>query len=70
MKTLITRARYLSLVAVVALLAAFLLALLWGLARTFTAAAEMISSWGQSSSISLYLIKVVDAFLIAIAVCH
>lgn len=66
MKTIIGQSRYLALVAVITLLVSFLLALLWGVARAATAGREIIGSLGQSSSISLYLIKVVDAFLIAI----
>ncbi|HET6845218.1 MAG TPA: YqhA family protein [Anaerolineales bacterium] len=66
MKTIIGQSRYLALVAVVTLLLTFFLALLWGVGRAVTAGQEIITSLGQSSSISLYLIKVVDAFLIAI----
>ena len=66
MKETIGRSRYLSLIAVITLLLSFLLALLWGVGRAFTAGYEIIASYGQSSSVSLYLIKVVDAFLIAI----
>src|SRR5574340_732321 len=66
MKTIIGASRYLALVAVITLLASFLLEMLWGVARAVTAGQEIITSLGQSSSISLYLIKVVDAFLIAI----
>ena len=66
MKKIIGRSRYLSLIAVITLLLSFLLALLWGVGRAFTAGYEIIASYGQSSSVSLYLIKVVDAFLIAI----
>jgi uncharacterized membrane protein YqhA len=66
MKETIGRSRYFSLIAVITLLASFLLALLWGVGRAFTAGYEIVVSYGQSSSISLYVIKVVDAFLIAI----
>ena len=66
MKTLIDRSRHLSLVAVITLLGSFLLALVWGVARAVMAGYEIVASHGQSSSVSLYLIKVVDAFLIAI----
>lgn len=67
MKILMQRSRYVSLVAVVTLLLAFLAALLWGVARSAAAAYEIFTSLGQSSSVSLLLIKAVDAFLIAIA---
>ena len=66
MKTIIGKTRYLALVAVITLLVSFLLSLFWGVARAVTAGQEIMASLGQSSSISLYLIKVVDAFLIAI----
>lgn len=66
MKTIIGKSRYLALVAVFTLLLSFVLAMLWGVARAVTAGYEIITSLGQSSAISLYLIKVVDAFLIAI----
>lgn len=66
MKTLMQRSRYVSLVAVVTLLLAFFAALLWGVARSAAAAYEIITTLGQSSSVSLLLIKAVDAFLIAI----
>jgi len=66
MKTLMQRSRYVSLVAVVTLLLAFFAALLWGVARSATAAYVIFTTLGQSSSVSLLLIKAVDAFLIAI----
>jgi uncharacterized membrane protein YqhA len=66
MKKLIEGTKHLSLIAVITLLLVFILALLWGLARAVAAGYEIISSYGQSSSISLLLIKVIDAFLIAI----
>lgn len=66
MKTLMQRSRYVSLVAVITLLLAFFAALLWGVARSAAAAYEIFTTLGQSSSVSLLLIKAVDAFLIAI----
>jgi uncharacterized membrane protein YqhA len=66
MKTLMQRSRYVSLVAVITLLLAFFAALLWGVARSVAAAYEIFTTLGQSSSVSLLLIKAVDAFLIAI----
>ena len=66
MKSLIRQSRYLSLIAVVTLLLTFLLALLWGVARAVAAGLEIVRSSGQSSAVSLLLIKSVDAFLIAI----
>lgn len=66
MKKLIEGSKYLSLIAVVALLLVFVLALLWGVGKAVAAGVEIVSSYGQSSSVSLLLIKVIDAFLIAI----
>jgi len=66
MKKVIEASKYLSLIAVITLLLVFILALLWGVGRAVTAAYEIISSYGQSSSVSLLLIKVIDAFLIAV----
>lgn len=66
MKTLVENSKYLSLIAVATLLASFLLALLWGVGKAINAAREIFASYGQSTAISLLLIKVIDAFLIAI----
>jgi uncharacterized membrane protein YqhA len=66
MKTLIEKSKYLSLIAVITLLISFALALLWGLAKAVTAWIEIISSFGKSPEISLLLIKLIDAFLLAL----
>ena len=66
MKTLIEKSKYLSLIAVVVLLVTFALALLWGVGSAFAAWREIVVSFGQSSKITLLLIKLIDAFLIAI----
>lgn len=66
MKKLIEASKYFSLIAVVTLLLVFVLALLWGVSKGVAAGAEIVTSRGQSSSVSLLLIKVIDAFLIAI----
>ena len=66
MKTLIEKSKYLSLIAVVVLLVTFALALLWGVGSAFAAWREIVTSFGQSSKIILLLIKLIDAFLIAI----
>jgi len=66
MKTLIEKSKYLSLIAVITLLLSFGLALLWSVAKAVTAWGEIISSYGQSSAISLLLIKLIDSFLISI----
>lgn len=66
MKALLEKSKYLSLVAVGTLLATFALALLWGVVKAFAAWREIITTVGGSTAVSLLLIKVIDAFLIAI----
>ncbi len=66
MKSLLERSKYMSLVAVLTLLVTFALALLWGVVKAFLAWREIVTSLGGSAAISLQLIKVIDAFLIAI----
>lgn len=66
MKSLIENSKYLSLIAVVTLLVSFGLALAWGVSTAVEAWIEIAASMGQSAKISLYLIKLVDAFLVAI----
>lgn len=65
MKTLIARSRYLSLVAVFALLVTYALALFWGVMKSFAVWTEIVTSGGKSPGITLALIQLVDAFLIA-----
>jgi uncharacterized membrane protein YqhA len=66
MKILIEKSKYLSLIAVVTLLVTFALALLWGVANAVSAWVVIIGSYGKSPEISLVLIKLIDAFLVAI----
>jgi uncharacterized membrane protein YqhA len=66
MRNLVEKSRYLSLIAVLTLLVSFALALLWGVAKAVVAWREIAVSIGQSEHVSLLLIKVVDAFLLAI----
>ena len=65
MKTLIARSRHLSLVAVLTLLATYALALFWGVMKAVAVGTEIVSSAGKSPGITLGLIQLVDAFLIA-----
>ncbi len=65
MKTLIARSRYLSLVAVLTLLVTFVLALFWGVSKAFRAWVEIVTSAGRSPDITLSLVQLVDAFLVA-----
>jgi uncharacterized membrane protein YqhA len=66
MKTLIEKSKYIMLIAVFTLLLTSGLTLLWGVAKAFIAWREIITSYGQSSTISILLIKLIDSFLIAI----
>lgn len=66
MKFLVEKSKYLSFIAVITLLLSFSLALFWGVVKAITAWTEIISSLGQSGEISLSLIKLIDAFLIAL----
>ena len=65
MKSLISRSRYLSLVAVLTLLATYALALFWGVMKAVAVGTEILTSAGKSPGITLGLIQLVDAFLIA-----
>ncbi len=66
MKNLIEKSKYLILIAVITLIISFGLALLWGIANAVSAWVEIISSLGKSPAISLYLIKLIDGFLLAL----
>lgn len=65
MKSLIARSRYLSLAAVLTLLATYALALFWGVMKAVAVGTEIVTSAGKSPGITLGLIQLVDAFLIA-----
>ena len=67
MKSLIEKTRYLSLIAVIALLVAALSSFIWGAIKTYSTISIMVASLGQDKLISLYLIQLVDIFLISIA---
>lgn len=66
MKTIIEKSKYLSLIAVFALLLTFALSLFWGIAQAVKAWAKIILSLGQSTDIILSILKMIDAFLVAI----
>jgi uncharacterized membrane protein YqhA len=65
-KAIIEKSKYLSLIAVFTLLLTFGLALLWGVAKAVAVWTEIITTSGKSADISVELIKLVDAFLIAV----
>jgi uncharacterized membrane protein YqhA len=66
MKILFEKSKYLSLIASLVLLVTSVFALLWGAAKAFKVWGLMLRSLGQDSAISLDLIRLVDAFLIAV----
>ena len=66
MKILVEKSRYISLVVVISLLLTFVMSIFWGLSRAIIAWMEIILSLGQASEIILLILKLIDAFLIAI----
>jgi uncharacterized membrane protein YqhA len=67
MKKILASARYLTLIGVLALLAAALAAFGWGLVKTVEAIGLIVSSLGGDAGIIIALVEVVDAFLVAMA---
>ena len=65
MKTIIEKSKYLSLLAVMTLLLTFALSLFWGIAQAVKAWGKIILSWGQSPDIIVSILKLIDAFLVA-----
>jgi len=65
MKTIIEKSKYLSLLAVMTLLLTFALSLFWGIAQAVKAWGKIILSWGQSQDIIVSILKLIDAFLVA-----
>ncbi|RIK25452.1 MAG: hypothetical protein DCC55_40590 [Chloroflexi bacterium] len=65
MKTIIENSKYLSLLAVITLLLTFALSLVWGIAQAVKAWSNIILSWGQSPDIIVSILKLIDAFLVA-----
>ncbi len=66
MKTLLEKSRYISFVAIVPLLLASTGAFAWGVIKTIKAIETIILTVGIDPLIDLYLVQVMDAFLIAI----
>lgn len=67
MKPILEQSRYLILVGIVALLAAAVAAFGWGAIKTYNVVSLVIASAGKSSAITVELIELMDAFLIATA---
>jgi uncharacterized protein (TIGR00645 family) len=68
MKTILERSRYLAIVGVLSLLIASLAAFAWGALKTYNVLILMISSLGTDKAITMKLIEIVDAFLVATAI--
>ncbi len=66
MKTVIEKSKYLSLIAVVALLLTFALSLFWGVVQAVKTWGKIILSFGQSPDIILLILKLIDGFLVTI----
>lgn len=65
MKSILENSKYLSLLAVITLLLTFALSLFWGIAQAVKAWGKIILSWGQSPDIIVSILKLIDAFLVA-----
>lgn len=65
MKTIIENSKYLSLLAVITLLLTFALSLFWGIAQAVQTWAKIVLSLGQSPDIIVSILKLIDAFLVA-----
>ena len=65
MKTIIEKSKYLSILAVITLLLTFALSLFWGIAQAVKAWGIIILSMGQSADVILSILKLIDAFLVA-----
>jgi uncharacterized membrane protein YqhA len=68
MRKILSATRYLAIVGVAALLAAALIGYGWGVVKTIQAIGLILSSLGRDVGITIALIEVVDAFLVATAV--
>jgi len=66
MKTIIEKSRYLSILAVITLLLTFAMSLFWGIVQAFRAWEKIIHSVGQAPEIILFILKLIDTFLVAI----
>jgi uncharacterized membrane protein YqhA len=66
MKKLFEKSTYLIFIATLVLLVTSIFALLWGTVKAIKVWSLIISSFGQDSAISLGMIQLVDAFLIAV----
>jgi uncharacterized membrane protein YqhA len=65
MKKILAGTRYLAVIGVVALLVSALAAFGWGVVKTVDAVSLIVSSLGHANGITIALVEIVDAFLIA-----
>lgn len=68
MKAIIENTKYITLVAVIALMLSAVGAFIWGALKTYNALALIVASRGKDPEISAYMIQVIDAFLVALAI--
>ena len=65
MQGLLEKSRYMSLIGIVSLLFASLIAFGWGAVKTVNTIINIVASYGQDPFIAVALIELVDSFLIA-----
>lgn len=65
MKIILKNSKYLSLLAVITLLLTFALSLFWGIAQAVKTWRQILLSLGQSPDIIVSILKLIDAFLVA-----
>jgi uncharacterized membrane protein YqhA len=65
MNKILAGTRYLAVIGVVALLVSALAAFGWGVVKTMDAVSLIVSSLGHATGITIALVEIVDAFLIA-----
>ncbi len=68
MKLIIEKSKYLSLLAVITLLLTFTLSLFWAIVQAVKAWGQIILSVGQAPEIILSILKLIDAFLVAMVI--
>lgn len=65
MEIILKNSKYLSLLAVITLLLTFALSLFWGIAQAVKTWRQILLSLGQSPDIIVSILKLIDAFLVA-----
>jgi uncharacterized membrane protein YqhA len=67
-KIILEKSKYITLIAVVALLLTAFSSFIWASIKTWKAIESIIISQGTENRISAYLVEVIDAFLVALAI--